>query len=95
LSLSAPIFRSPLQTGWKALVRQQAINRLWEIVPMEKSTLKAREIEALTFLYTGSATSPAGGNSFSRGRGLRGRPATVALAAAFVAIATLAWVMLR
>jgi hypothetical protein len=62
---------------------------------MEKSTLKAREIEALTFLYTASAPAPPGGNNSGRGRRLRGLPATVGLTAAFVAIATLAWVMWR
>jgi hypothetical protein len=62
---------------------------------MEKSTLKAREIEALTFVYTNSAPSPAGGNHSGRARRLRGRPATVGVTAMLVAIATLVWVMLR
>ena len=61
---------------------------------MEKTSLKAREIEALTFEFTDDdEPSRAAGGDSSRGRWFGKRPATVGLTAAVVLIAALAWVM--
>jgi hypothetical protein len=59
---------------------------------MEKTSLKAREIEALTFVFTPEATAGAG-RDLRRRRWLRARPATVGLTAAVVVLAALAWAM--
>lgn len=61
-----------------------------EIVPMDKTSLKAREIEALTFLFANDAPSGADAGTSPRRSWFTGRPATVGLAAAFVVIAALA-----
>jgi len=57
---------------------------------MEKASLKAREIEALTFTFTPETTADGGG--IRRRRWLRARPAAVGLTAAVV-LAALAWAM--
>jgi len=59
---------------------------------MGKTSLKARDIEALTFLYTSDVRTGAGGGS-RRGSWFRARPAAFGLTAALVAIAALAWIM--
>jgi len=59
---------------------------------MEKTSLKAREIEALTFLFTPDAATDVAGDS-RQGWRLRARPAAVGLTAAFVVLAALAWTM--
>jgi hypothetical protein len=59
---------------------------------MEKSNLSAREIEALTFVYTPDVPADARGGS-RRGTWPRARPATVGWTAALAVLAALAWVM--
>jgi hypothetical protein len=63
-----------------------------EVVSMEKTTLKASEIEALTFVFTPDAPPQAGGG-FRRDGRLRARPAAVGLTAAVAVLAALAWLM--
>jgi hypothetical protein len=58
---------------------------------MGKPTLKALEVEALTFIYPAAASDPAAAN---RTRLWRPRPATVGLTVAIVVLAALAWVLL-
>jgi len=65
---------------------------------MGKTSLKAREVEALTYMFTTEAPSASdaatGAGSGSRRRSwFRARPITVGLTAALVVIAALAWVM--
>jgi hypothetical protein len=64
-----------------------------EAVPMDKSTPKAREIEALTFMFTPDAPRRAAASTSVRGGWFRRRPATVGLTAALVVMGALAWVI--
>jgi len=60
---------------------------------MSKPTLKAREVEALTFIYPAAPAKAAAGDR-PRLRLWRPRPATVGLAVVIVVLAALAWVLL-
>jgi hypothetical protein len=64
-----------------------------EAVPMDKSAPKAREIEALTFMFTPDAPRRAAGNTSMHGGWFRRRPATVGLAAALVVMGALVWLL--
>jgi len=60
---------------------------------MGKTSLKARDVEALTFDATAPDAPAGAGSGPRRGSWFRARPVRIGLTAALVVIAVLAWAM--